>query len=679
MKKQTKGFLSLGLAVLMSVSCTQTPPKGSGLIKKEDMDLNINPGSDFYKYSNGAWLAKTPIPDDKSRYGAFDILAEKSRDAVTEILTELSNSKSIKMGSNKQKIRDFYNSSMDTLSLNKLGAKPILGEIAKIDAIANSTDLFKSIVHLHKIGVSCFFSAGVGQDLKDATKQRMWLGESGISLPDRDYYLLDDESNKNIRKEYLSYISDMFVLLGDTKENADKYAKVILSVETKLAELTNTRLENRNYPAMYNPTSLEDFSKNYTNFDFPKYFTALGADITDFVILSHPKFIAEFNNLLVDLPLSDIKTYLKWQLFDGVSNYLSLDFGKRSFDFYSGVLSGTKVMEARQKRMTKATSSVLGEAVGELYVEKYFPAESKARMITLVENLRIALKAKIAKLDWMSEETKIEAVAKLDAFRVKIGYPDKWKDYSKLSITPDSYIQNIWNATKFSLEENIAKLGQEVDKEEWGMTPQTVNAYYHPLLNEIVFPAAILQAPFFYHNGDEAINYGAIGVVIGHEMSHGFDDQGRTFDKNGNMRDWWTKEDSKNFIERSNKLVEQFNEFTIPDGTHVNGKLTLGENIADLGGLTISLEAYNNSIKGKTIEPIDGFTNYQRFFLSYAKVWRANIREKSLKRLVKEDVHSPGEFRVNGGLFNIPEFYEAFDIKKTDKLYRNNEQRAKIW
>lgn len=679
MRIQKKGLLSLGVAALIGFSCTQTPQKGVGMIKKEDMDLTVNPGDDFYRYSNGAWLKNTPIPDDKSRYGAFDMLAEKSRDAVSEILSELMKKESLKEGSNEQKIRDYYKSSMDTISLNKLGVTPIMAELAKIDAIKNNADLLNSIVNLHKMGVSCFFSAGVGQDLKDATKQRMWLGESGISLPDRDYYLLDDESNKNIRKEYLSYITDMFILLGETKVEAIKLAQTILSVETKLAKVTNTRLENRNYPAMYNPTTLEDFSKNYTNFNFGKYFTDLGANISDFVILSHPKFIAEFDLMLKELPLSDIKTYLKWQLFDGVSNYLSLNFGQRSFDFYSTVLSGTKVMEARQKRMTKGTSAVLGEAVGELYVKKYFSAESKVRMENLVQNLRVALRSKIEKLDWMSAETKIEAIAKLDAFRVKIGYPDKWKDYSAFVVTPDSYIGNIWNASKFAVQNNLDKLGQEVDKEEWGMTPQTVNAYYHPLLNEIVFPAAILQPPFFYSDGDEAINYGAIGVVIGHEMSHGFDDQGRTFDKHGNMKDWWTDEDSEKFIARANKLVEQFNDFTITDGTHVNGKLTLGENIADLGGLTISLEAYNNAIKGKTIEPIDGFTNYQRFFLAYAKVWRANIRAKSLKRLVKEDVHSPGEFRVNGGLFNIPEFYQAFDIKKTDKLYRNDIQRAKIW
>ncbi|NOU58619.1 M13 family peptidase [Marinifilum sp. JC070] len=446
-----------------------------------------------------------------------------------------------------------------------------------------------------------------------------------------------------------------------------------------MAAKFNTRLENRNYPAMYNPKPVETLMSEYPNFDWATYFEERGANIKEYVITTHPRYMAELNQMLVDEKMEDIKLYLKWKVLDDAAGAVGTDLENQNFAFYGTVLTGATEQQPRWRRMSKTTGNVLGEAVGQLYVEKYFPPEAKERMDKLVENLKVALRGRIEKLEWMSDETRVEALAKLNSFGVKIGYPSKWEDYSKLEVSTDSYIQNLWRAARFQDAKNIAKLGQPVDLEKWSMTPQTVNAYYHPLLNEVVFPAAILQPPFFYLDGDDAVNYGAIGVVIGHEMTHGFDDSGRRFDKDGNMRDWWTPEDTEKFNARAEKLVEQFNGFYAFEDLHVDGKLTLGENIADYGGLTVALEAYKMALNGEQPEDIDGFTNMQRFFLAYSKVWRGNTRDKYLRKLIKEDVHSPGKYRVNGGLFNIPEFYEAFEISETDPLYRSEEQRAVIW
>jgi putative endopeptidase len=679
-KNTANGLIGVTLALTVMGGCALNTQKGAGVLKKEDMDLTVKPGEDFFEYANGTWMKNTPIPADRSSYGAFTMLAEKSTKDVHNLLEEAAKSKDAKPGSNLQKIRDFYGTGMDTAKINQLGITPLNGEFARIEAISSKEDLLKQIVHMHKYGMDVLFGIGVMQDLKETEIQRLYMSEAGISLPDRDYYTSDDETSKNIRAEYVKHVTKMFELMGDEAAVAKSNAERIMKLETRMAHFFNTRLENRNMPAMYNPHKVVELTKEYPNFDWTSYLKGVGAEIKDFVIVTQPKYFAELNKIFAEEKLEDLKLYLRWHLLDSSASFLSSDFDQQNFKFFSGVLSGVDEMQPRWKRLSGVTGGVLGEVVGQLYVEKHFPAEAKERMLTLVNNLKKALRVRIQNLDWMTDATRKDALAKLDAFGVKIGYPDKWEDYSKLEVKTDSYIQNILRAREFGFNKNMAELYQPVDKEKWGMTPQTVNAYYHPLLNEVVFPAAILQPPFFYLDGDDAVNYGAIGVVIGHEMTHGFDDSGRRFDKDGNMRDWWTAEDAKQFDERTQKLVKQFDAFEAIDGMHVNGKLTLGENIADFGGLTVGLEAYKMAMAGQEApKPIDGFTDMQRFFLSYSKVWRGNIRDKALKRNLKEDVHSPGRYRVNGGLFNIPEFYEAFEIDEKDPLYRTKEQRPTIW
>ncbi len=677
--KTSQTVIGLGLALSILSGCTQEKTIGHGILKKEDMNLEVKPGADFFEYANGTWMKNTPIPADKSRYGAFDILGESANEAVHNLLEEAAKTENAPEGSNLKKIQDFYATAMDVEKINKIGLTPLLPEFEKIAAVENANDLRNELIHLHKMGISALFGAGVEQDMKNTTANRMYLSEDGLSLSDRDYYTADNETSANIRIEFVKYVAKMFELIGEDSALAKKNAETIMRFETRMAEKFNTLLENRNYPAMYNPKTVEALAKEYPNFDWATYFKEMGADIKEYVITTHPKYMKEFNLMLEDEKMADIKLYLKWKVLDESASKVSTELEKEQFAFYGTVLTGATEQQPRWRRMSNATGSVLGEAVGQLYVEKYFPPEAKVRMDKLVTNLKSALRGRIEKLEWMSEETRVQALAKLDAFGVKIGYPEKWEDYSKLEVSTDSYIQNTWRASQFSIVKNIAKLGQPVDTEKWGMTPQTVNAYYHPLLNEVVFPAAILQPPFFYMNGDDAVNYGAIGVVIGHEMTHGFDDSGRRFDKDGNMRDWWTAQDTEKFNGRSQKLVDQFNGFQAFENLNVDGKLTLGENIADYGGLTVGLEAYKTSLNGQKPEDIDGFNNMQRFFLAYSKVWRGNIRDKYLRKLIKEDVHSPGKYRVNGGLFNIPEFYTAFEIDETDPLYRNEEQRAKIW
>ncbi|WP_372751540.1 M13 family metallopeptidase [Labilibaculum sp.] len=679
LKQLSGGILSAGLVLTIMVGCTEKAPKGTGVLKKEDMNLEVKPGVNFFEYANGTWMKNTPIPADKSRYGAFDILGESANEAVHNLLEEAAKTENAEEGSNLKKIQDFYATAMDVEKIEKVGIQPLLPEFERIASVKNASDLRKELVHLHKMGINALFSAGVEQDMKNTRVNRMYLGEAGLSLSDRDYYVADNETSENIRKEFVKHVAKMFELIGEDASLAKSNAARIMKFETRMAEKFNTRVENRNYPAMYNPKTVEVLEKEYPNFAWGSYFKELGADIKEYVITTHPRYLTELNKMLVEEKMDDIRLYLKWKVLDDAAATVGSELEKQNFAFYGTILTGATEQQPRWRRMSSVTGSVLGEAVGQLYVAKYFPPEAKLRMDKLVKNLKTALRGRIEKLEWMSDSTRTEALAKLDAFGVKIGYPDKWEDYSKLEVSTDSYAQNMWRAARFSFEKNIAKLGQEVDTEKWGMTPQTVNAYYHPMLNEVVFPAAILQPPFFYMNGDDAVNYGAIGVVIGHEMTHGFDDNGRRFDKEGNMRDWWTAEDTKKFNERSQKLVDQFNGFQAFDDLHVNGKLTLGENIADYGGLTISLEAYKMALKGEKPADIDGFNNMQRFFLAYAKVWKGNVRDTYLRKLIKEDVHSPGEYRVNGGLFNIPEFYDTFDISPEDPLYRTEEQRAKIW
>jgi putative endopeptidase len=675
-------LLAGAFAVTLMVSCgnKKNNQKVEAAINSTNLDTTTKPGDDFYQYANGGWLKNNPIPADKSRFGAFEEIDELNTTQLKGIMEEVAADKSAKAGSIKQKIGDFYTSGMDTVKIEKDGVKAIQSELDKIDALKTLADVQKQIAYNHAAGMPGLFGIYASQDEKNSEKIIAQLGQGGLGLPDRDYYLATDGRSKEIRAEYQKHLVHVFVLLGQPKDVAAKSAETVIKIETALATASTTRVELRDPIKNYNKMDLEGLKKIAPQFDWALYFSNIGLAQVKEMNVGQPKFFTAMAKLTKTIPVDQWKTYLKWNLVRSSSSYLSSAFDKEHFAFYGTVLSGIKQMKPRWKRVVDETSGSLGEAVGQLYVEKYFPAKAKERMIKLVGNLKIALNERIQNLKWMSAVTKKEAETKLEKINVKIGYPDKWIDYSKLTISKDSYFVNVMNANRFEVKRNLDKIGKPVDRTVWDMTPQTVNAYYNPNMNEIVFPAGILQPPFFYFDADDAVNYGAIGVVIGHEMTHGFDDQGRLYDKVGNLHNWWTKEDAVNFEKQTKVLIDQYDNYKILDSLHVNGKLTTGENIADLGGINVSYTALQKALQGKDLTAkIDGFTIDQRFFLSYAQVWRNNIRDQELMRRLKEDVHSPGIARVNGIVYNIPAFYKAFNIKTTDKRFIPEEKRANIW
>jgi putative endopeptidase len=670
------------LVVTFMVSCgnKKTNTKVELAINSANLDTTAKAGDDFYQYANGGWLKNNPIPADKSRFGAFEEIDELNTTQLKGIMEEAAADKSVKAGSIKQKIGDFYTSGMDTARIEKDGVKAIQAELDKIDAVKTVVDLQKQIAYNHAAGMPGLFNIYSAQDEKNSEQVIAQLGQGGLGLPDRDYYLATDGRSKEIRAEYQKHLIRTFVLLGQTNEVATKSAETVLKIETALATASSTRVELRDPIKNYNKMDLAGIKKIAPQFDWVVYFNNIGLTRAKDLNVGQPKFFTSMAKLTSTVSIDDWKTYLKWNLVRSSSSYLSSAFDKEHFAFFGTVLSGIKQMKPRWKRVVDETSGSLGEAVGQLYVEKYFPAKAKERMVKLVSNLKVALNDRIQHLKWMSDATKKEAEAKLAKINVKVGYPDKWIDYSKVAVSKESYFVNIMNANRFAVKREFDKIGKPVDRLEWGMTPQTVNAYYSPNMNEIVFPAGILQPPFFYMDADDAVNYGAIGVVIGHEMTHGFDDQGRLYDKVGNLHEWWTKDDAAKFEKQTKVLIDQYDNYKILDSLHVNGKLTTGENIADLGGVNISYDALHKALQGKDLtEKIDGFTIDQRFFLSYAQVWRNNIRDQELMRRLKEDVHSPGIARVNGIVYNIPAFYKAFNIKATDKRFIPEEKRANIW
>lgn len=649
-------------------------------IDKANMDGSVKPGNDFYHYANGAWLKNNPIPDEYSRYSAFEALGEENYKQMQTIMAEASADVNAAQGTVKQKIRDFYNTGMDTVKIEQEGLQPIQPELERIAALKTVDDVQALIAQNHATGSYPLFYLFGSPDEKNSDMVIAQLYQGGLGLPDRDYYVKDDARSAGIRAEYQKHVARMFGFMGENETQAQTSAATVMQLETRLAELSSTRLELRNPQANYNKTDLAGLQKMAPEMKWDAYFAALGLDKATEINVGQVKFFTGMTALLKTIPVAQWQTYLRWNVINGAASYLSADVNKEHFAFYGTTLSGATVQKPRWKRVLSNTSGSLGEAVGQLYVEKYFPAEAKARMITLVGNLKAALKERITDVPWMAEVTKKEALAKLAKINVKVGYPDQWIDYSSLEIGTKSYYDNVMKATAFGVQRELAKIGKPVDRTEWGMTPQTINAYYSPNMNEIVFPAAILQPPFFYLDADDAVNYGAIGVVIGHEMSHGFDDQGRQYDKEGNLHDWWIAQDAANFDVQTKALVEHFNNFTLLDSLHVDGQLTLGENIADLGGLNISYTALLKAMEGKDMQAeIDGFTTPQRFFLSYAQVWRNNIRNKELMRRLQEDVHSPGEARVNGTVYNVPAFYEAFDIQPEDNFYIPAEKIIRIW
>ncbi len=683
MKKIIIGILTFTLLQ----ACTSKVKNTTDSMKKypafdiQNMDTTIKPGDDFFTYTNGKWLKNNPIPADKNSRSSFDELIEKNRHDIREIIEEAAATKDVQAGSNTEKIGKFYNSGMDTLSIEQQGINPLKIFFDKIESIRSIADVQSVGAFLQSYQISPFFYLFSNQDSKNSTSMIAQCYQAGIGLPERDYYFNNDESTKKIREKYLIHLTKMFELLKDESSVAGKNAETIMKMETQLAKASFTNVENQDPQKTYNKVTDEGLNKLAPDINWKSYFTQVGYPVLHEVNIFQPSFMKELNSMMKTVPVDDWKTFLRWQLINSTAAYLGKEFVDQNFDFYNRTLSGQEKMEPRWKLVLDLTSNALGESIGQLYVKKYFPPVAKQKMTDLVMNLKKSLKQRIENLSWMGTQTKEEALAKLDKMGVKVGYPDKWRDYSGLSISSQSYVLNVLNSQAFEFRYSMDKVGKPVDPTEWGMTPQTVNAYYNPNRNEIVFPAGILQPPFFNLDADDAINYGAIGMAIGHEMTHGFDNMGRQYDKDGNLRDWWTKEDSKAFEDHSAMLIDQYNHYDVLDSTFVNGKLTLGENIADLGGATVAYNAYKLSLEGKEApKPIDGFTGVQRFFLSYAQVWRNNMRDAELRKRVKTDEHSPSKVRINGVVYNMPEFYAAFtNVKAGDKLFRQAEQRPVIW
>ena len=644
-------------------------------IRPENMDLAAQKGADFYQYACGGWMAANPLTDEYSRFGTFDQLGENNREQLKGLIAEIA-SKEHEKGSVAQKIGDLYNLAMNLEKLNAEGVAPIQPELDKIAAIKDKAGIVQAMADLTG---SAYFQFYVGADIMDSKMNIFQLYQGGIGLGEKEYYLDTDEATTNIREGYKKHIVKMFQLIGQDEQTATKSMEAVMEIETRLAKKAFSAVEQRNPAANYHMLTLDELKKEIAGFDWDAYLNAVGVKGVTSLNVSQIEPVKEAVAIINEMPLDKQKAYLQWKLIDDAAAYLSEDFVAQNFEFYGKVMSGKKEDQPRWKKAVGTVNGVLGEAVGQMYVEKYFPAAAKERMTQLVKNLQVALGERIQALEWMGEETKAKAMEKLNTFYVKVGYPDKWKDYSSLNIEKDSYYANIKRAEKFVLDEMLGKAGKPVDIEEWHMTPQTVNAYYNPTTNEICFPAGILQYPFFDMNADDAFNYGAIGVVIGHEMTHGFDDQGRQFDKDGNLKDWWTAEDAERFTERSKVLVDYFNAIEVLPGLQANGELTLGENIADHGGLQVAYQAFKNATKDAPLAEEGGFTPEQRFFLAYSGVWAGNIRDEQIRVYTKSDPHSLGRWRVNGALPHINAWYEAFGITETDPMYIAPEKRASIW
>lgn len=679
MKKIT---MVAALAVAALAADAQAPATAQGAVhgvNKADMDMSVRPGDDFYQYAGGGWLKANPMKPEYSSYGVFNDLAETNRKQIRELFENLSKEKHA-FGSVGQKVADLYNMAMDSVRLNKEGAAPLQKDLDKVKAFSKKADFTAFIADQHLYKGNPFFGIGVDTDLKNSDLNVMWLSAGTSGLPDRDYYLNTDADSKKKQEAYRAYLSKIFQLSGYKKKEAEKAAKVIYNIEYQFAEAKMSRAEARDYNKLYNIYTIDMLQKDYPAIQWAKYFELMGVKDVKQVILTEPKVMAVAQKLMSTLSEQDIKYYVAGLIIKSSTSVLSDDFVNANFDFYGRLLNGQKEQKARWKRALGFPNSLLGEAVGELYVSKYFAGESKAKMLKLIDNLRKALATRIANLAWMNDTTKINALVKLNSFTVKVGYPDKWRDYSKLTIDPaKSLYDNVAAATYVETLRNLEKFGKPVDKSEWGMTPQTVNAYYNPTTNEICFPAAILQAPFFDVNADDATNYGAIGVVIGHEMTHGFDDQGRNFNADGNMVDWWTAGDSKRFTAAAEKLAAQFDQITVVGDLKANGHLTLGENIADQGGLRISYDAFKTTQQFQEGKGIDGFTPAQRFYLSYGRIWAEHMTEEAIYQQTKSDPHSIGRNRVNATLRNIDTWYDAFGVKEGDKMWLAPAERAIVW
>ncbi|MEI9918591.1 MAG: M13 family metallopeptidase [Bacteroidota bacterium] len=678
---KTKIIPSLVVLTLASVvAFAQQETSKAKVIDPANMDLTVKPGDDFMQYAGGTWMQKNPVPPKETRWGSFTILRDFNVKAVRDILSEASTDKSATEGSVKKRVGDFYAAGMDSMTVEKLGMSPIAADLKRAASVSNISDVMTEITYQRTNGIgSPLFGFFVGQDRKHPTVYVVNLSQGGISMPDRDYYLKADPRTKKIQAAFDTYVTKLFTLAGESEANAKQKAKTIFDLEKKLASAQMSRVEMRDPYKTYNKFSLKDLSAKTPAFSWPSTLTKLKVSIPqDSVLINSPKFFASADSLLNNAPIADWQTYLQWNVLRSAAPYLNNAFVEANFA-YGQAMSGQKVQTPRWQRVSNLTDGSIPDLLGQLYVEKHFKPAAKARMDEMIKNLVKAYEIRIKNLGWMSDATKVKALDKLTNFTPKIAYPAKWRTYEGLVLTRTTFFDNVRNASKWGFNEMVNQLGKPVDKSRFNMSPPTVNASYNPVNNEITFPAGILQYPFFHPDADDAFNYGAIGAVIGHEISHGFDDSGSQYDKDGTLRNWWTTEDRERFMALANKLQQQFDAYTVLDTVHVNGKLTLGENIGDLGGLNAAYEAFKMTEQWRKKKKIDGFTPDQRFFLSWAQVWRSNTLSDTKAQLIVTDPHSPAEYRTIGAPVNMDVWYEAFNIKPGDKLYKKPEDRIKIW
>lgn len=682
MRRLTTWIVCLLLTAACSSSSPSAPaaapaPKLGAGIDDTAIDRAVRPQDDLFDHVNGRWLATFEIPADKASYGTFVQLSDKAEADLKVIVEEAANARDRAPGTDAQKVGDFYQSFMNEAKIEELGMKPLERELSAIDAVATKADLASRIAELRKMAVAGPVFGFVSNDKRQASRNILYITQSGLGLPDRDYYLNDDAKFEEIRTKYQSYLAQILELAGE--RDSATTARQLMALETRLARAQWTQVQNRDQVKTYNKYAFAALSREMPGFDWKAWAQSHGISDASEVVIYQPSYAKAFGTVVRDTPIELWKPYLKFRLLSTYAPLLSKSFVDRHFEFYGKTLQGLQENEARWKRAISETNDAMGELVGKLYVERHFTPDAKARMTELVDNLKLAFKDGIEQLEWMGAETKAEAQKKLSTFVTKIGYPVKWRDYSRLTVDPSDLVGNATRAQQVEFDREMAKLQQPPDRDEWQMYPQEVNAYYNPLNNEIVFPAAILQPPFFNVEADDAVNYGSIGAVIGHEIGHGFDDQGRRYDETGNLRDWWTAADEAEFQKRAKLLVDQYNSYSPIAGMHVNGQLTLGENIGDLCGVTMAHRAYELSLKGKEAPIIDGMTGDQRYFMGWAQIWRMKQRDEAARNQLLTDPHAPGRYRVDGIVTNVPKFYEAFGLKAEDGLFRPPEQRVKIW
>ncbi len=683
---QFRNQLLAGAALLTMASCggpksesTENTASTRRLLDPANMDTTVRPGDNFFMYANGAWLKNNPIPESKTRWGSFNELDENNNEVLHGLLDAAAAASGAAKGSAEQMVGDFYRSGMDSNAIERAGLTPLASVMGRIDGISDVGSLMDEITRQHTQGIGQVFHFYVSPDDKNVTKQICQFSQGGLGMPGREYYFDKDPRTTAIRSAYQEYIVKMLSLMGQDATTAQKNGADIYKLELALAGASLTRVEMRDPYKLYNKYDINGINALTPGIDWKQIFTGLRITGHDSMIVATPAFFTQLAKQLKATPLETWKVYLKYHLVNDMAPFLNKSFDTTRFAFYGKTMRGQKAQELRWKRVLGIVDGTVGELLGQMYVDKTFKPEAKKRMMELVNNLQQTYAERIQRLDWMSNETKQKALAKLNGFLKKIGYPDKWKDYSTLTVTGNDYVANIFAASQWEYNYEMSKLGKPVDRTEWQMTPPTVNAYYNPAFNEIVFPAGILQYPFFDENADDAVNYGGIGGVIGHEMTHGFDDQGRLYNADGNLSNWWTSEDSANFTTKANVVIKMYGDIAALDSTHINGELTEGENLADLGGLAISYEAFKKTKQGQSEEKIDGFTPDQRFFLSWAQVWRANTRPEEIAQRLKTDPHSPNEFRCNVPVSNMEAWYKAFNISENDKMYRPDSERAMVW